>query len=62
MRWHDKFRDNHHPSRTELEESRDATGDWDTEFAVVTIAAIPFDGCAAHMGSEGWDGASGAYF
>jgi hypothetical protein len=29
-------------------------GDWDTEFASVCNAALPFDRCAAHGGDDGW--------
>ncbi len=28
--------------------------EWDREFAIACNAALPFERCAAHLGSEGW--------
>jgi hypothetical protein len=58
--WNRKFHNNLHLSRAQLEGVRDATGEWDREYAAVVNAILPFDSCAAHVGGEGWgrDGVS----
>jgi hypothetical protein len=58
--YHAKFGKNLHLTRAELDAARDGAGEWDTEYAAVANAALPFDRCAAHAGGEGWgrDGVS----
>jgi hypothetical protein len=29
-------------------------GEWDSEYASVVNASLPFEDCAAHVGGEGW--------
>lgn len=36
-------------------------GEWDSEYASVVNASLPFEDCAAHVGGEGW-GAQGVSF
>ena len=50
----DEFHNNFHLSRAELESVRDGSGEWDTEYAEVVNAALPFQYCAVHAGGEGW--------
>ena len=35
--------------------TRPEVSEWDVEFARVCDAALPFERCAAHVGSEGWE-------
>lgn len=52
--WNQQFHNNLHLSRAQLESVRDATGDWDHDYASVVNEILPFDSCAAHVGGEGW--------
>jgi hypothetical protein len=52
--WDGKFHNNLHLSRSQLEGVRDATGEWDREYATVVNAVLPFDSCATHVGGDGW--------
>lgn len=36
-------------------------GEWDSEYASVVNASLPFEDCAAHVGGEGW-GSQGVSF
>jgi hypothetical protein len=58
--YHAEFGMNLQLTRAELDKAKDGEGEWDTEYAAVANAALPFDRCAAHAGSEGWgrDGVS----
>ena len=48
-------RNNKHLSRSELAKVEKPDFDeWDREFGRACNAALPFDRCAAHVGSEGW--------
>lgn len=49
-----KTRSNLTLARPQLEEVRHGAGDWDTEFAAVANAVLPFGRCAAHVGAEGF--------
>jgi hypothetical protein len=52
---HHAERNNLHLSRGQLEKVEKPDFDeWDREFAPACNAALPFDRCAAHVGSEGW--------
>lgn len=61
LQWHERFHDNLHLTRDELEKVRDGDGEWDTEYGKVVNAALPFADCAAHVGGEGW-GREGSSF
>lgn len=54
VEWHSRYGNNLHLSRAQLDSVRDATGEWDREYAEVVNAVLPFDRCAAHVGGEGW--------
>jgi hypothetical protein len=54
LEWNQQFHNNLHLSRQELEKVRDGDGEWDTEYAKVVNAALPFDECSVHAGGEGW--------
>lgn len=54
VEWYDEFRNNFHLSHIELDAVKNATGDFDTEFAHVCNKTLPFELCAAHVGDEGW--------
>jgi hypothetical protein len=56
-----KFGKNLHLTRAQLDKVKDGEWEWDTEYAAVANAALPFDRCAAHVGSEGW-GRAGTSF
>ena len=45
---------NLHLTPKELDAVRDATGEWDKEFAMITNTILPFNECVAHAGAEGW--------
>jgi len=36
-------------------------GEWDTEYAMVSNAILPFARCAAHVGGEGWGSDSASF-
>ena len=59
--WDRQFHNNFHLSHRELRHVRTASGEWDTEYARVVNAGLPFEHCAAHVGGEGW-GSEGASF
>jgi hypothetical protein len=54
LEWHDKFGNNFHLTHQQLDAVARGDGDWDTEYASVCNAVLPFDRCAAHVGGEGW--------
>lgn len=54
VKWHDDFSNNLHLTRTQLDAVARCSGEWDTEFGSVCNAALPFDRCCLHIGSEGW--------
>ena len=58
--WDAQFHNNFHLTHRELRSVRLASGEWDSEYATVVNAALPFEDCAAHIGGEGWgrDGVS----
>ncbi len=49
-----KFHKNVHLSRTELSVVEHGAGEWDSQYAAVVTAALPFKDCAAHIGAESW--------
>lgn len=51
---HNRFGDNLHLSRPQLEAVARGSGEWDTEYASVSNAVLPFDRCCAHVGDDGW--------
>jgi hypothetical protein len=59
--WNDRFHNNFHLAHRELRRVRAGTGEWDTEYAEVVNAVLPFEHCAAHVGGEDW-GAEGVSF
>jgi hypothetical protein len=59
--WYEKFKNNFHLSHRELDAVALGAGEWDTEYASVCNAALPFDRCAAHLGDDGW-GKAGCSF
>ena len=61
LQWFDKFHNNIHLTRDQLEKIENGDGEWDTEYAKVVNAALPFTDCVAHVGGEGW-GREGASF
>lgn len=61
LEWHDQFGNNFHLARNQIDAIARGDGDWDTEFASVCNATLPFDRCSAHVGSEGWGGQSVAF-
>jgi hypothetical protein len=54
LEWHQEFANNLHLSPQELDAVACGAGEWDTEYASVCNAVLPFDRCAAHVGDEGW--------
>jgi hypothetical protein len=54
LEWNDQFHNNFHLSRDELQKVKNASGEWDTEYADVVNSALAFEDCAAHVGGEGW--------
>jgi len=54
LEWDERFHNNFHLTRDELEKVHNGEGQWDTEYAKVVNAALPFTDCAAHVGGEGW--------
>lgn len=59
--WNRRFHNNLHLTRQDLESVKDGAGEWDTEYAKVVNAALPFNDCSAHVGGEGW-GLQGSSF
>jgi hypothetical protein len=58
VEWYDKFGNNLHLTRQEIDAAARGDGEWYTEFASVCNAALPFDHCSAHVGLFGWPKAS----
>jgi hypothetical protein len=54
LEWHQKFGNNFHLTHAQLDAVARGAGEWDTEYASVCNATLPFDRCAAHVGDEGW--------
>ena len=54
VEWNRKFGNNFHLTHQQLDAVAMGAGDWDTEYASVCNAVLPFDGCAAHLGDDGW--------
>jgi hypothetical protein len=54
LEWYDKFHNNLHLTRGQLDKVENGDGEWDTEYGRVVNAALPFADCAAHVGGEGW--------
>jgi hypothetical protein len=55
VRWHSLNQNNMHLSREQLATvEKPEQDEWDSEFARACNAALPFNRCAAHIGSEGW--------
>jgi hypothetical protein len=54
VKWHRQFGNNFHLTHKQLDAVARGAGDWDTEYASVCNAVLPFDRCAAHVGDEGW--------
>jgi len=54
VRWFDETPNNIHLSRNDLNRIAIAEGEWDSEFSSICNSALPFDRCAAHIGSAGW--------
>jgi hypothetical protein len=52
--WQAKYRENIHLSPAELASVRVADSEWDTEYAEILNALLPFSSCVAHAGGEGW--------
>jgi hypothetical protein len=54
VQWEKKFGTALHLTRAEIDATKDGGGEWDTEYAEVANAAIPFERCAFAGGGEGW--------
>lgn len=54
VEWHDQFGNNLHLTRAQLDAVARGDAEWDTEYASVTNAVLPFDRCCAHVGDDGW--------
>ena len=52
--WEKEFHNNIHLPYGDLNQVKDGSGEWDTEYAKIVNATLPFDNCAAHLGGEGW--------
>ena len=59
--WQARFHNNFHLTRWQLYEVKTGFGEWDSEYAQVANAVLPFELCAVHAGDEGW-GLSGVSF
>ena len=55
LEWQSKFHNNFHLTRWQLYWVKTGVREWDAEYAQVTNAVLPFEHCAVHAGSEGWD-------
>src|SRR5215831_14402552 len=47
VEWYEEFGNNFHLTRMEIDAVARGDGDWDTEFASVCNAVLPFDRCSA---------------
>jgi hypothetical protein len=54
LKWDSEFHNNFHLTHRELRRVRVGHGEWDSEYASVVNASLPFQDCAAHVGGEGW--------
>ncbi len=54
VEWDSQFHNNFHLTHRELRSVRIGHGEWDSEYASVVNASLPFEECAAHVGGEGW--------
>jgi len=54
LEWFDKFHNNLHLTREQLDKVENGGGEWDTEYGQVVNAALPFADCAAQIGGDGW--------
>jgi hypothetical protein len=61
LSWYAQFHNNLHLTHEELSMVKDASGEWDTEYAKVVNSALPFEDCVAHIGGEGWGKDSYSY-
>jgi hypothetical protein len=52
--WQAEFHNAIHLSPDELAKVRVADSEWDTEYAEILNALLPFSSCVAHAGGEGW--------
>jgi hypothetical protein len=59
--WQGEFHNNFHLTRWQLHKVRRGFSEWDSEYAQVTNAVLPFEMCAVHAGDDGW-GFSGSSF
>jgi hypothetical protein len=61
LEWNNQFHNNFHLSHNDLATVENGAGEWDTEYARVVNAILPFSHCVAHIGGEGW-GREGSSF
>jgi len=54
LEWDSEFHNNFHLTHRQLRSVRVGHGEWDSEYASVVNASLPFEDCAAHVGGEGW--------
>jgi len=54
LEWDSEFHNNFHLTHRQLRSVRVGHGEWDSEYASVVNAGLPFEDCAAHVGGEGW--------
>lgn len=54
LEWQAQFGNNFHLTRWQLYRVETGGGEWDSEYAQVTNAVLPFENCAVHAGGEGW--------
>ncbi len=59
--WQAEFHNNIHLSPAELANVRIADSEWDTEYAEIVNALLPFGSCRAHLGGEGWGKSAVSY-
>lgn len=60
--WYREFHNNIHLSAKELQSVREGHGaEWDTEYAKVVNAVLPFRDCVAHLGGDGWGQEGSSY-
>jgi hypothetical protein len=52
--WQVNSHNNFHLTRWQLYKVKSGFGEWDSEYAQVTNAVLPFEMCAVHAGGEGW--------
>ena len=61
LEWDERFHNNLHLTRDQLEKVQNGEGEWDTEYGKVVNATLSFADCAAHVGGDGW-GREGSSF